>query len=56
VYVHFDDLTLPRMRRKVGDLLPLRNLDDHQPLVAFLKKISRGYREKARAGGARTSR
>lgn len=40
VVVHAEDLTLERMRQKVGTLLPLRCLERHEPLIAFLAETS----------------
>lgn len=48
VVVHPEDLTLEVMRQKVDGLLPLRNLDGHEPLIAYLESVSRAYRRKAR--------
>lgn len=48
VVVHAEDLTLDTMRRKAEGLLPLRSLDDHWPLIAYLEQVSRAYRRKAR--------
>ncbi|MCL5046222.1 MAG: helix-turn-helix domain-containing protein [Actinobacteria bacterium] len=48
VVIHPEDLTLEVMRQKVDGLLPLRNLDGHEPLIACLESVSRAYRRKAR--------
>lgn len=48
VVVQPKDLTLEVMRQKVGDLLPLRSLDCHEPAVAYLERVSRAYRKQAR--------
>lgn len=54
VVVHPADLTLKAMRQKVSGLLPLRNLEAHAPLMAYLTDVSRAYRRKARSeGGAK---
>ncbi|HLO02512.1 MAG TPA: hypothetical protein VK191_05355, partial [Symbiobacteriaceae bacterium] len=47
VVVHAADLSLAGMQAKVADLLPLRNLLGHDPLIAFLERVSRPYRRKA---------
>lgn len=47
VIIHPEDLTLKNMGRKVGDLLPRRNLDGHARLAAFLESVSGAYRRKA---------
>lgn len=44
--VHAEDLTLQGIRQKVEGLLPLRNLDGLEPLIAYLEKVSRAYRRK----------
>lgn len=44
VIIHPEDLALESMRQKIGNLLPLRDLDGHEQLIAFLKSISRRYR------------
>lgn len=46
--LHPWDLTLAGLRQKVDGLLPFRDLDGHEPLVAFLEAASRGYRRNAR--------
>ncbi|MFZ5828046.1 MAG: hypothetical protein ACOY94_27385 [Bacillota bacterium] len=48
VVIHSEDLSLAGMRAKVGQLLPLRDLTGHEPLVDFLERRARRYRE----GGA----
>lgn len=45
VVVHSEDLTLDAMRAKIGRLLPLRDLAGHEPLIAFLERRARRYRE-----------
>ncbi|MGE5674626.1 MAG: winged helix-turn-helix transcriptional regulator [Mycobacterium leprae] len=42
-----EDLSLEGMRRKIGDLLPVRDLTGHDRLVAFLEDESWEYRQKA---------
>jgi len=39
-----DDLGLEGMRKKVGELLPLRRLQGHDRLIAYLDATSQGYR------------
>lgn len=46
--LHPEDLTLALIRQKVAGLLPLRNLNGHEPLIAYLESVSRAYRRKAR--------
>jgi len=48
VVVHPEDLTLEGMRRKVDGILPLRKSEGHEPLIAFLQSVSRGYRRRSR--------
>lgn len=45
VVVHSEDLSLAAMEAKIGRLLPLRDPADHEPLVAFLERKARRYRE-----------
>lgn len=45
VVIHSEDLTPAAMRAKIGRLLPLRDLTDHEPLIAFLERRARRYRE-----------
>lgn len=48
VIVHPEDLTLEGMRRKVGQLLPLRDLIGQEQLIDFLEEESFLYRAAAR--------
>lgn len=48
VVIHPEDLSLNGMQAKIGQLLPLRGLDGHQPLIAFLETASRRYRSFAK--------
>lgn len=41
VVIHREDLTLERMRQKVGTLLPLRDLRDHEALIHFLGQVDK---------------
>lgn len=50
--VHPEDLTLQGMKKKVGHLLPLRDLCGHEPLIGYLESVSRSYRRVARGGKA----
>lgn len=50
VVVHAADLTLRAMQEKVGDSLPLRDLGGWEPLVDFLRPVSRRYRLAAKRG------
>lgn len=45
VVIHSEDLSLAGMRAKIGLLLPLRDLTGHEPLIAFLERKARRYRE-----------
>lgn len=45
-----EDLTLARMRSRVQEHFPLRDLTGHEAVVRYLEKLSRGYRRKAREG------
>lgn len=44
VVIHRADLTLEAMRRRVGALLPLRDLRGHEALIAYLERVSAGNR------------
>lgn len=44
VIIRDEDLTLEAMRRKVGNLLPLRDLTEHDLLIDFLESESEAYR------------
>lgn len=46
VVVHPEDLSLACLRSKLANLLPLRNLDHHGPLLAYLEAQGRAYRRK----------
>lgn len=48
VVVHAEDLSLAKMQAKVGDLLPRRDLQGREPLIAYLEKVSRPHRKKDR--------
>ena len=43
-----EDLSLQSMQQKVGNLLPLRGLNGHEPLIDFLEATARHYRETAK--------
>lgn len=45
--VHAQDLTLSRMKKLVGKLLPLRDLSFEGPRIAYLESVARSYRRKA---------
>lgn len=47
VIVQIDDLSLEGMRRKVGALLPLRDLSGQDRLIRFLQQKSQNHRENA---------
>lgn len=47
VVLQAEDLQLERIRGKVTGLLPLRNLEGHEPLTKYLEAVSRGYRQNA---------
>jgi len=47
VIVRAEDLSLAGMQRKVGSLLPLRDLKGQERLIAFLEKKSRRHRQAA---------
>lgn len=40
------DLTLSHLQSRLQGLLPLRKLDQHAPLIAYLESVSRRYRRK----------
>lgn len=44
------DLSLSSMKRKVGDLLPLRDLSREGPRIAFLERLAYRYRKAAERG------
>lgn len=48
VVVHPEDLSLVAMREKVGDLLPLRDLERHGMIIHYLESLGRAYRNAAR--------
>lgn len=48
VVIHAEDLSLQTIRRKVGHLLPQRDLHGHEHLIAYLESVSRRYRLAAR--------
>ena len=48
IIVRPEDLTLETMIQKVGNHLPLRDLRHKQPVIRFLERVSRGYRQAAR--------
>lgn len=50
VLIHPEDLSLESMQRKIGLLLPQRDLTGHEQLIAFLETVSRRYRRKAKRG------
>lgn len=50
VVIHPEDLALETMRQKAGHLLPLRDLNGHEQLTAFLESVSRRYRLAAKRG------
>jgi len=52
VIVTAEDLSFEGMRARIGDLLPLRDVDRDDPVVRYLESLSRAYRTKA-LGGAR---
>lgn len=54
--VHAQDLTLSRMREIVGNLLPLRDLTNEGPRIAFLQSTARSYRRRALANLFHTPR
>ena len=45
VVIHSEDLSLAAMQAKIGGLLPLRDLTGHEPLITFLERKARRYRE-----------
>lgn len=51
VVIHPEDLRLETVQQKVGQLLPIRDLNGHELLVAFLQSVSRRYRLAAKRGG-----
>ncbi len=47
VIVTAENLSYGGMRAKIGDLLPLRDLDEDDPVVKYLEGLSKAYRAKA---------
>lgn len=47
VVLRAEDLTLQRLQQKARGLLPLRNLEGHEPLAEYLQRVSGVYRRKA---------
>ncbi len=45
--VHAEDLSLSKMKKIVGHLLPLRDLRHEGPRIRYLESVSRLYRRKA---------
>lgn len=56
VVVHPEDLTLATMRQKIGHALPVRDLNGHEQLSAFLESVSRRYRLAAKRKRQRRER
>lgn len=54
VIVHPQDLNLVKMKEKIGNLLPLRDLTNEGPRIAFLQSVSRAYRRRALSTPFRT--
>lgn len=52
VVLHPDDLFLEVLRKKVDGLLPLRELDGGEPVIACLEAVSCAYRKQVRRRGA----
>ncbi|MDI6824207.1 MAG: ArsR family transcriptional regulator [Bacillota bacterium] len=52
VIVRTEDLSFEGMRAKIGDLLPLREVERDDPVVRYLESVSKAYCLKA-LGGAR---
>ena len=48
--VHAEDLSLAKMRRIIGHLLPLRDLKYEGPRIAYLEYVARTYRRAASRG------
>jgi hypothetical protein len=47
IIIHAEDLTLKTMQEKISDLLPLRNLEGYQPVIAHLEQLSEPIRQQA---------
>jgi hypothetical protein len=45
IIIHAEDLTLKTMQERISDLLPLRNLEDYQPVIAHLEQLSEPIRQ-----------
>jgi len=56
IVIHPEDLTVEGIQKKVAGLLPLRDLTNHQPLVAFLERRARAYIRKVRAARPASNR
>lgn len=48
VVVHEHDLQIETMRKKIGNLLPVRDVDYNSPVIRYLESRSRRYRRFAR--------
>ncbi|WP_264844312.1 hypothetical protein [Caldinitratiruptor microaerophilus] len=53
VLIHPEDLTFERLRAKLEGLLPLRELHEEDPVVQYLRTVSRRYVRKAARPTAR---
>lgn len=56
VIVHAQDLTLSKMKEKIGNLLPLRDLTNDGPRIAYLQSVARSYRRRALSNPFHTPR
>ncbi|MDB4895759.1 MAG: hypothetical protein JWN15_2021 [Firmicutes bacterium] len=45
IIIHAEELTLKTMQERISDLLPLRNLEDYQPVIAHLEQLSEPIRQ-----------
>lgn len=52
VILHAEDLSVATLQQRLAGLLPLRDLDGHEPLVAYLNAEGRRYQRKAKRKGA----
>jgi hypothetical protein len=56
ITIREEDLTVAAITEKVRGMLPLRNLQAHGPLVEYLNKVCRTYRESAERQRRRTAK
>ena len=48
IIIRPEDLTFSRMRQKIGNLLPLTDVDEEDPVIKYLTQVSQDYMRKVR--------